>query len=382
MLRIKLKFHIVATLISLLLFTSMVHAVRTPAAPKLAAEGFLLIDMHSDQVLAEKNADQRLEPASLTKIMTANVIFQELQQGSLKLTDTVTVSEKAWKTPGSRMFIEVNSKVSVDDLLHGLIIQSGNDAAVALAEHIAGSEMAFANMMNEKAAQLGMHNSNFMNATGLPDANHYTTPRDIVKVTESTIRHFPEYYTLYSKKEFTYNNIRQHNRNNLLWRDDSVDGVKTGHTDAAGYCLVASAKRQNMRLISVVMGTESKKARINQSQSLLNYGFRFYETHRLYQGGQTLLTARVWQGAQENLALGLAQDLYVTIPRGQFNKLQARTEVVPDNLAPIIQGQPLGKMLVDLDGKEINRVPLIALTDMPEGGVWRKFVDTVIKVME
>lgn len=369
-------------LIVAVLLSAALQAARAPAAPKLSAEGYLLLDMHSGHVLAEKNADQRLEPASLTKIMTAYVVFQELQQGALKLSDKVTVSEKAWKMPGSRMFIEVNSKVSVEDLLRGLVIQSGNDAAVALAEHIAGSELAFANMMNEQAAQLGMHGSHFVNAEGLPDPNHYTTPRDIAKVTKAIIEYFPEFYKLYSEKEFTYNKIRQHNRNNLLWRDESVDGVKTGYTEAAGYCLVASAKRENMRLISVVMGTKSKKIRIKESQSLLNYGFRFYETARLYEANKTLLTTRVWQGQQENLALGLTEDLHVTFPRGQYKKLQAKTELNADIKAPVIQGQPLGNMIVELSGKEINRVPLVALTDMPEGGAWRKLVDTVLKVVE
>ncbi len=378
MIRLNLKPYFLFSCLILVTLSAALHAARIPSAPKLDAAGYLLVDMHSDQVLAEKNADQRLEPASLTKIMTAHVVFQELQQGALNLSDQVIVSEKAWKTPGSRMFIEVNTKVSVEDLLRGLVIQSGNDAAVALAEHIAGSEQAFANMMNEKAFQLGMNDSHFMNSTGLPDANHYTTPRDIIKATKAMIHRFPAYYSLYSEKEFTYNNIRQYNRNNLLWRDNSVDGVKTGHTEAAGYCLVASAKRESMRLISVVMGARSEKTRLQETQSLLNYGFRFYETHRLYEGRRALVSARVWQGEKENLSLGLAEDLYVTIPRGQYNKLQARSQLNPENVAPIIQGQPLGDMLVELDGEAISQVPLIALDDMPEGGLWRKFVDMIL----
>jgi len=361
---------------------SVQAALPVPAAPSVDATGYLLIDMHSDRILVENDADQRLEPASLTKIMTAHVVFHELEKGNLKLSDMVSVSEKAWKTEGSRMFIEVNSKVSVEDLLKGLIIQSGNDAAVALAEHIAGSEDAFANLMNKHAAQLGMDSTHFVNSTGLPDPYHYTTPRDIVKVTEASIRDYPEFYKLYAVKEFTYNDIRQHNRNNLLWRDDSVDGVKTGHTEAAGYCLVSSAERDGMRLIAVVMGTESKKARIRESSALLNYGFRFYETHRLYGAGQKLTGTRIWKGERENLSLGLKQDMFVTIPRHQYDKLQARTEIKPIIEAPINKGQTLGEVIIELSGEEITRVPLVALDDMPEGGLWSTMVDSVLLWME
>jgi len=371
-------------LIAVFLLLTLVpaHAAPIPAPPSLAATGYLLIDMHSDRVLVEKNADQRLEPASLTKIMTAHVVFNELKKGNLQLSDMVSVSEKAWKTEGSRMFIEVNTRVSVEDLLKGLIIQSGNDAAVALAEHIAGSEDAFANMMNDQAARLGMRNTHFVNSTGLPDEYHYTTPRDIVKVTEALIREHPELYKLYAIKEFTYNNIRQHNRNNLLWRDESVDGVKTGHTEAAGYCLVSSAKREGMRLISVVMGTTSEKARIRESSALLNYGFRFYETHRLYGAGTALAKTRVWKGEQENLALGLAQDLFVTIPRRQYDKLQARTELQPLIHAPVSKGQALGEVVIELQDEEVARAPLVAMAEMPEGGIWRNLVDSVLLWME
>ncbi|BAN68128.1 D-alanyl-D-alanine carboxypeptidase family protein [endosymbiont of unidentified scaly snail isolate Monju] len=365
--------------IPLILFflTPFAGAAPVPAPPNIDATGYLLLDMHSGRVLAEKNADQRLEPASLTKIMTAHVVFEELAHGTLKPDDLVTVSEKAWKTEGSRMFIEVNSRVSVADLLKGLIIQSGNDAAVALAEHIAGSEDAFANLMNEHAARLGMQGTHFANATGLPHPDHYTTPRDIARVTIATIRDYPEYYSLYSQKEFTYNKIRQHNRNRLLWRDPTVDGVKTGHTKSAGYCLVASARRDDMRLISVVMGTPSDKARIEASQALLNYGFRFFETHRLYAGGSRLTEARVWMGEQEKVALGLAEDLYLTIPRRQYDKLSARSEIEPDIQAPVHKGQALGEVVVELEGETIARVPLVALREIPEGGLWRQAVDTV-----
>ncbi len=373
-------FALVFSLIALPLSVSA--AAPAPAPPSIAATGYLLIDVDSDSILAAKDSEQRLEPASLTKIMTTYVVFRELRSGSVKESDEVLVSEKAWKTPGSRMFIEVNTRVSVADLLKGMIIQSGNDASVALAEHVAGSEDAFANLMNDHAQRLGMRDTHFVNATGLPDPEHYTTPRDIVMVTEATIREFPELYKLYAVKEFTFNDIRQHNRNNLLWRDKSVDGVKTGHTEAAGYCLVASAKREGMRLISVVMGTESEKARLTASQSLLNYGFRFYETHRLYGAGDRLTRTRVWMGEEEELALGLARDLYVTIPRRQYDKLNARTEIQPNLEAPIAKGQKVGEVVVELDGEVMTRQPLVALEEVPEGGIWRTVVDTVLMWLE
>lgn len=369
-------------LLALIFSASGVAQLAPPAPPTIAATGYLLIDMDSDTVLAAKDPEQRLEPASLTKIMTAYAVFRELRDGSIKMSDQVLISEKAWKTPGSRMFIEVNKRVSVEDLLKGMIIQSGNDASVALAEHVAGSEEAFANVMNDQARRLGMRNTHFVNSTGLPDKDHYTTPHDIALVTEAMIREFPELYKLYSVKEFTYNDIRQHNRNNLLWRDESVDGVKTGHTDAAGYCLVSSAKRDGMRLVSVVMGTSSEKARINESQSLLNYGFRFFETHRLYGAGDRLTRTRVWMGEREEMALGLAQDLSVTIPRRQYDKLNARTEIQPQLEAPLSKGQKVGEVIVELDGSEIVRRPLVALEDIPEGGLWRKAVDSVLMMLE
>jgi D-alanyl-D-alanine carboxypeptidase (penicillin-binding protein 5/6) len=362
---------------------SAVHAeTPPPAAPNVAASGYLLMDMDSNALLAAKAIEQRLEPASLTKIMTAYAVFSELRDGSIRMDDQVLVSEKAWKTPGSRMFIEVNKRVSVEDLLKGMIVQSGNDASVALAEHVAGSEEAFANLMNEHARRLGLKDSNFVNATGLPDPQHYTTPRDIALVTQAMIREFPERYRMYSIRDFTFNDIRQQNRNRLLARDDSVDGVKTGHTDAAGYCLVASAKRDGMRLISVVMGTDSVKARTDESQSLLNYGFRFYETHRLYGAGDRLTRARVWFGATEEVSLGLAEDLYVTIPRRQYDRLDARTELRPSLRAPLEKGETIGEVIVELDGETVTRQPLVALANVPEGGIWRTVVDNVLMLLE
>ncbi|MCP5301490.1 MAG: D-alanyl-D-alanine carboxypeptidase [Chromatiaceae bacterium] len=373
---------VVSLFLCLILIAAAAAQNAPPEPPTVAATGYLLIDLDSDMVLAAKDSDQRLEPASLTKIMTAYVVFHELQSGSVKLGDEVLVSEKAWKAPGSRMFIEVNKRVTVEDLLKGMIIQSGNDASIALAEHVAGSEEAFANLMNDYARRLGMDNTHFVNATGLPDPDHYTTPHDIVRVTEATIREFPEFYKLYSVKEFTFNDIRQHNRNNLLWRDDSVDGVKTGHTENAGFCLVASAKRENMRLVSVVMGTASEKARLSESQSLLNYGFRFFETHRLYGAKDNLTRTRVWMGEDEQVSLGLAKDLFVTIPRRQYDKLNARTEIQPLIEAPLAKGQKVGDVIVELDGQEVLRRPLVALADVAEGGLWRKAVDSVLMMLE
>lgn len=358
------------------------HGGAAPAPPEVAASGYLLVDIDSDMALAEKEAEQRLEPASLTKIMTSYVVFHELHNGSVKLSDQVLVSEKAWKTPGSRMFIEVNKQVSVEELLKGVIVQSGNDASVALAEHVAGSEDAFANLMNDHARRLGLQNTHFVNATGLPDPNHYTTPRDIAMISEALIREFPELYKLYGIKEFTFNNIRQHNRNSLLWRDASVDGVKTGHTEAAGYCLVASAKREGMRLVSVVMGTDSEKARLSASQALLNYGFRFFETHRLYGAGDRLTRTRVWMGDREEASLGLARDLHVTIPRQQYDKLAARTEIEPQLKAPLTKGQRVGEVIVELAGDVVARRPLVLLEDVPEGGIWRTVVDRVLMMLE
>ncbi|MCB1774363.1 MAG: D-alanyl-D-alanine carboxypeptidase, partial [Gammaproteobacteria bacterium] len=260
--------------------------------------------------------------------------------------------------------------------------QSGNDASVALAEHIAGSEDAFTNLMNDHARRLGMLDTHFVNATGLPDPQHYTTPADIAKVTAAMIREFPDFYRLYSEREFTFNDIRQHNRNTLLWRDDSVDGVKTGHTEAAGYCLVASARRDAMRLISVVMGTDSEKARAAESQALLNYGFRFYETHRLYGADSALTRTRVWMGDRDEVALGLTRDLYVTIPRRQYDKLEARTEIRAPLTAPLQQGQALGEVVIELEGELVARQPLVALQAVAEGGLWRKTVDTVLMMLE
>jgi len=353
--------------------------IPIPDPPQLAAKGYLLVDHNSGRVLAEANADERLEPASLTKIMTAYVVFRELAGGNLSLGDQVLISERAWRTGGSKMFVEIGKQVSVEDLLKGTIIQSGNDASVALAEHIAGTKETFSDLMNTHARRLGMKNSNFTNATGLPHEDHYITARDIALVTAASIREFPEYYAWYAVKEFTYNRIKQRNRNRLLWRDESVDGVKTGHTKTAGYCLVASAARGNMRLTSVVMGTKGEEARAQASLALLNYGFRFYETHKLYAGGQRIETLRIWMGEVEDLPVGPAADVAVTIPRRTYDKLSAKLIKAPDISAPIVKGAVVGHISIALEGKEMRRVPLVALRDVAEGGILQKVKDAVLR---
>ncbi len=369
------------TLISLFVANSQA-AMLIPATPKIKAKGYLLIDFNSGRVLAEKKSDQRLEPASLTKMLTSYVVASELASGNISLDDEVRISEKAWRMQGSRMFIEVGKKVTVSDLLKGMIIQSGNDATVALAEHVAGSEDAFVSLMNQHAAELGMLDSHFVNSTGLPHKNHYTTPRDLAKLAVALIRDFPEHYDWYSQKEFTFNKIKQYNRNRLLWRNKYVDGIKTGHTDSAGYCLVASALRDDMRLISVVLGTRSDAARSSESQKLLTYGFRFFETHRLYKANESLTTARVWKGAQEELSLGLAEDLYLTIPKGQYKKLVANMNLDARITAPIKQGQPFGTVNVNLGDEQYAKRKLVALTAIGSGGLIGNLVDEVKLLFE
>jgi len=353
--------------------------IPIPDPPQLAARSYLLVDYDSGEVLAESNADERQEPASLTKIMTAYVVFRELGDGKLSLRDQALISERAWRTGGSKMFIEIGKQVSVEDLLKGMIIQSGNDASVALAEHVAGTEETFADLMNTHARRLGMKNSNFTNATGLPHEAHYTTARDIALVTAASIREFPEYYAWYAVKEFTYNDIKQRNRNRLLWRDESVDGVKTGYTKNAGYCLAASAERGNMRLTSVVMGAKGDEARAYASLALLNYGFRFYETHKLYAGGQRIETLRIWMGEVEGLPVGPAEDITVTIPRRMYDKLSAKLVKGPDISAPIVKGTVVGHISIAFEGKEMRRVPLVALQDVAEGGILQKGKDAVLR---
>ncbi|VAW55214.1 D-alanyl-D-alanine carboxypeptidase [hydrothermal vent metagenome] len=369
------------TLITLVLCAtfSFVQAAPVPSPPKLAAKSFLLIDYNSGRILAEKDINKKVEPASITKLMTAYVIYKEIAAGRLTLEEEVTISKKAWQMKGSKMFIEVGKKVSVSNLLKGLIIQSGNDATVALAEHVAGSESAFADYMNQYAQALDMVDTNFVNATGWPHKNHMTTAADLAKLASAIIREFPEHYKWYKEKEFIYNDIKQYNRNKLLWRDNSVDGFKTGHTASAGYCLVASAIRKDMRLISIVLGTNSEKSRESVSQSLLSYGFRFYESSKLYGAGEILNTTRIWMGDSKELNLGLSKDLYVTIPRGQYKKLDAVMDVNKNIEAPVEQGQQLGVVSVTLDGEEIVSQPLIALEAVAEGSLWQLGKDKVLQ---
>lgn len=351
------------------------QTINTPNAPSIAADSYILMDFNSETLLAEHNINKKVEPASITKMMTAYVVFSELKSGRLLTSDLVTVSEKAWRTGGSKMFIEVNKKITVDDLLKGMIIQSGNDACVALSEHIAGTEETFADLMNQHAKKLGMMNSSFANATGLPAENHYITAKDAATLAKAIVVSFPDYFELFSQKEFTFNKITQHNRNTLLWRDPSVDGFKTGHTEAAGYCLVSTAKRNGMRLIAVVMGTKSQKSRADESQKLFNYGFRFFETNLLYKGKEKRVNIEVWKGENEDVNLGLAEDLYITIPRGQYKNLQAKVDMPNYINAPIAKGQKIGQLNIQLNNKTVASKPLVALLSVLEGGWWTRTTD-------
>jgi len=355
-------------------------AVPVPAPPQVAAKNYLLIDFDSGRILAEKEADAQIEPASITKLMTAYVVYNELETGRLDINEQVAISEKAWRMGGSRMYLEVGTKVSVESLLMGLIVQSGNDASVALAEHVAGTEDAFVDLMNQHAARLGMTRTYYKNTTGWPDAEHLTTARDIAALAAALIREFPEHYRRYSEKVFTYNNIKQYNRNKLLWRDNSVDGLKTGHTESAGYCLVASAKRSDMRLISVVLGTTSEKSRAAVSQSLLNYGFRFYKTHKLYAAGEILNHSRVWKGEIDEIALGLLNDLHITIPRGSYKQLNALMDVDANIEAPLAKGEQLGVVRITLNDEKLSAVPLVALNRVEKGNIFQIAKDYILQL--
>ena len=348
-----------------------------PAAPQIGAESYLLIDAATGDVLASENARMRLPPASLTKIMTSYIIADEIEQGRTTLDDRVPISVKAWRMEGSRMFIREGTEVSVADLLRGIVIQSGNDASVAMAEYIAGDEEAFAGLMTQTAKSLGMNNTNFMNATGLPDEMHYTTAEDLAVLTRALINRFPEHYAIYSEKYFSYNDIRQANRNALLWRDDSVDGVKTGHTQAAGYCLVASAMENDTRLISVVMGARDERTRAAESQKLLNYGFRYYETVNLYAAGSSLKRVRVWSGLHESLEVGLDDAITLTIPRGGRDQLKAEINLQDVIEAPIERGQSLGALTLSLGDEMLVERPVVALNPVQEAGWLSSTLDDV-----
>ena len=352
-------------------------AAIIPAPPSINAISYLIMDFNSGHIIAEKDIDKRVEPASLTKMMTTYIVSNEIYEGNIGLEDMVLISEKAWRMEGSRMFIEVDKEVSVEDLLKGVIIQSGNDASVALAEYIAGTEEVFAAIMNQYAAKLGMNNTNFTNSTGLPDVNHYTTARDLSILANVIIRDYPEIYSWHAIKEFTFNGIKQPNRNLLLWRDDSVDGIKTGHTEGAGYCLVASAQRNGMRLITVVMGTEGMESRARASQSLFGYAFRFFETHKYYSKNEELTSTIIWKGETDTLSLGINQDLWLTIPRGQYKNIKPVVEIESKIIAPINKNSVKGSVKLMLEDEEIAVLPVIALDDINEGGLIDRIKDEV-----
>ncbi len=363
-------------------FASLVHAADSqllppPPAPDVAARAFVLMDFQSGQVLQAQKPDERVEPASLTKLMTAYVTFTALKQGRLKLDQTLPVSEKAWRTEGSRMFIKLNTQVAVADLMKGMIVQSGNDACITLAEGIAGSEDAFVVVMNREAQRLGMSNTHFMNATGLPHAQHYSTARDLAVLAAALIRDFPEYYPLYSIKEYRYNNITQPNRNRLLWQDPFVDGMKTGHTESAGFCLITSAKRSEMRLISVVLGANSDNARTAESQKLLNYGFQFYETYRLYQKGQTIATLPVYKGSENSVKTGFTHDVFLSLPKGYYAHAKVTLTSRQPLLAPLIPGQAVGTVTVNVEGKPIVTLPLQSLENVNVAGLFGRTWDSM-----
>jgi len=333
------------------------------------------MDFNTGWALAEHNADERIEPASLSKLMTAFVVFDRLKEGALKLDDPVHVSEKAWRTGGSRMFVQVNSNVAVEDLLKGLIVQSGNDAAVALAEHVAGSEEGFAEVMNQYAAELGLSGSQFKNATGLPDPEHYSTARDLTTLAAALIGRFPDFYRYYSIREFTYNEITQPNRNRLLWRDETVDGVKTGHTQAAGYCLIGSAKRDAMRLVATVTGTKSPRYRTNAVHSLLKHGFAAYESRLLYADTTPVAEIDVYYGESDRVPVGVGRNLHVTLPRGSFGDLKADIVVEEMQLAPVPATRAVGTLTLSYNGTALNEYPLVALREIPEGAWWKRLFD-------
>jgi len=367
-------------LILFFLLSQVTWAAAGVSAPDIKASSYLLVDFHSGVELAEKNADKQIEPASITKLMTAYVIYKELAKGSISVKDTVLISKKAWKMEGSRMFVEAGKKVNLNKMLHGLIVQSGNDAAVALAEHISGSEASFVAKMNEEAAALGMKSTRFQNSTGWPAENHYTTARDIVLLTRALIEQFPKYYKLHAIKEYSYNGIKQYNRNKLLWRDETVDGVKTGHTESAGYCLVSSALRNDMRLISVILGAESEKARADYSQELIEFGFRLFETHKLYDKGSVLADARVWKGTKNTVPAGIVDDFYVTVQKGRYQQLRGLMELNTSLDAPVKRGDIVGTAIIKDGEQVVHEVQLLALDAVDSGGFWTKVTDSVKKL--
>jgi len=352
----------------------------TPPPPAIDAKSWVLMDYATGQILVGTNEDQRVAPASITKVMTSYVVSAELKQGKIHLEDDVTISERAWRsggagTDGSTSFLQLDSKVSLKDLLYGMIIQSGNDAAIALAEHTAGSEETFAQLMNQYAARIGMTGTHYVDASGLPNPDHYTTARDVALLSRALIHDYPDEYKIYSVKDFEWNGIKQHNRNTLLWRDSSVDGIKTGHTSEAGFCLATSAVHGDQRLIAVVMGAPSEKQRADDNQELLSYGFRFFETHKLYPANKALATPELWKGAAPTVALGVANDVLVTMPRGRYGDLKATVDMPARLVAPLAKGAKVGTLKVALDGKTLVETPLVALDDAPEGGFFKRLTD-------
>ena len=368
----------ISLILSLSFMPQLSKAAAVAPPPSLAVKAYLLTDFNSGTIIATHKKDERVEPASLTKIMTAYVTFDAIQQGHLKLDQTLPVSEKAWKVEGSKMFIEPNKPVTVDELLHGMIIQSGNDASITLAEGVAGSEEQFAQMMNKQATKLGMTNTRYMNATGLPDKAHFTTANDLAILATALIRDFPlEYRRLYSVKEYSYNKITQPNRNRLLWLDANVDGMKTGHTESAGYCLISSAKRGDTRMISVLLGAVSEAMRASESQKLLNYGFQFYESTKVYKQNQTINTMRVFKGQDKIVSATIIKDFYLTLPKGDYAKVKANMISQQPLIAPIKAGQTIGKISFTLNGKIINEQKLVAAKSVDEAGFVGRIIDSV-----
>jgi len=367
---------------TLLFLLSLLLSVEAPAQPLpqppgIAARAWLLIDYGSNQTLAGANAEQRIEPASLTKLMTAYLVFAALKQGKLKPDQRVPVSERAWRAQGSRMFIEPNKPVTVAELLRGMIVESGNDACIALAEAISGSEAAFVATMNHEAQRLGLKNTHFANSTGLPDPQHYSTAADLARLTSALIRDFPEYYPLYALKDYSYNHITQANRNRLLWLDPHVDGVKTGHTETAGYCLVASAKRGTRRLISVVLGADSDGGRADESQQLLNFGFQYYDAVRLYGAGQVISRLRVYKGAESTVSAGFLGDFTLSVPKGRAGQIEVQLSSLQPLLAPVEKGSRIGTLKLTLDGRPYGEYPVVALETVPVAGILGRTWDTV-----
>ena len=349
-----------------------------PKAPKLNLSSYILIEANTNTVIAEFNSDNQIAPASMTKVMSGYVIADQIANGSISLDDKVLISEKAWKTGGSKMFVEAGKRVSVKDLLSGIIIQSGNDATIAMAEYVAGSEEGFVDFMNAYASELGLTNSLFQNSTGFSDPNHFSSAKDLAKLTQALINNFPDHYTTYKEKEFTFSGIRQLNRNKLLWRDDSVDGVKTGHTDSAGFCLISSAQRNDMRLIAVVAGSESENERLTASQRLLEYGFRFYATQKLVSQEIKVTTAKVWGGKTNEVALGSAKDIYLTLPRSEFKNIKANYQFNNNLQAPIEIGQMIGSIEFTSNDRVVLSAPLVAIETVEAkgffGSVWSRLV--------